>query len=144
MFSSHTDEMQSSRQDVLTQFLLTLSTLLELYQGPHRQCHQHPDCDALALGKLEQSLKSAGLLPVPEPLSLTSSIQELFSTIRAINLPTLCGKSAKKPRRIHSFSDNEEPSTACHLDEKLQDSLSSIEGSLHGLNISGGSRKEEI
>jgi hypothetical protein len=138
MYSSPTDKIQSSRQDILTKFLLILSTLLDQCQHSRRQCYQHPDCDALALGKLTQGLTRAGIFPVPEPSSLDRSIQELFSTVRAIDLPALCRMSTRKSRGIYY----EASSQACHLDEELPKSLSNLEDSVRGLNINQGRNKE--
>lgn len=142
--SNHTDEIQSYRQNILTEFLLTLSRLLELYGSSHRQCHQDPDCDALALGKLIQGLKNAGLYPVPEPSTLKRPIQELFSTVRAIDLSALCEKSTKKVRRRFSLSEDEKSFQTCHLYEAMRASLSVIEDGFQGLKINESSRNDEI
>ena len=140
---SCTDEIQTSRQDVLAKFVLTLSTLLDLYQNAQRPCPQRSDCDATALGKFIQGLTTAGLFPVPDPSSLDRSIEKLFSTVRAIKLSPLCGVSTRR-LRMYPFAGYEGSSQACHLDELLQDSLLSIEDSLQGMNINGGGRKENL
>lgn len=130
--SNHTDEIQSNRRKILTKFLETLSRLLELYGSSDRQCHQNSDCDALALGKLIQGLKSAGLYPLPEPSTLDRSIQDLFLRVRAMDLTAICGKYIKKIQRDWGFSNDKK---SYHLEEAIGHSLSGIEDSFRGLNI---------
>ena len=135
------ERREGSERDILTKFLQTLSGLLELYGSSGRLYDQNPECDALVLGKFIRGLTNAGLYPIPEPSSLNSLMQELFLTVREMDLSPLCRKST---RSYYSFSDDGEPFQRYHLDQGLKSSLSSIEVSIEGLSINERSRKDEI
>lgn len=122
-----TGGMQACRQGLLSAILSTYSKLVGLYEDPGRVCQQTVDCDPLALEKLIRRLKSARLYPLPKPATLTISVKHLLSTLRAIELTSLCKSSRKKTCRYTSSSEAEdEHSPPCHSDEEPQNAPSQI------------------
>ena len=146
MLLRYAGEVQSRRQGLLTEFVGLLAELLETYQGSRPICPQDTNCDALLFGKLARGLKSAELYPVPEVSSLHRSIKDLFSTVQEIDLGPLCENYKKNNYKSRFSSSNEFTGSCetCHLSEKLQSSLSSIENRVVGLDINERSKKSDV
>ncbi|KAK3669164.1 hypothetical protein LTR78_010956 [Recurvomyces mirabilis] len=126
-------DIKSRRQAVLGEVVDTLSKLLGRYNGTQRVCHQDPNCDPLALGKLITGLTKIGLHPIPESSTIKSSIKALFSSIRSIELSPLCDCYPSNTRR-KSYSWDQDAGNA-HMDKELKSSLCKTEQDIDGLEL---------
>jgi len=124
--------MKARRLESLREIRGVLKRLLKLYE--ETQCRWTDDCDAIALGKLIRGLKAARLYPLPKVLELTRSISDLLTTLRSVKLPEECDKYRKGSKKRYVYDEVDEPEPV-HMSEDLQQSLTSIENRIEGLNL---------
>jgi hypothetical protein len=110
-----------------------LSELLGRYSGTQRLCLQDPNCDPLALGKLTKGLIRIGLHPLPEPSPIKLSVKALFSSLRHIDLSSLCDTYPRKSRSSLYYLDQD--TSKAHLDTELENVLHEYEEDIHGLDL---------
>ncbi|OAL26300.1 hypothetical protein AYO20_10177 [Fonsecaea nubica] len=134
-------EIQSRRQAILSEVLDTLSKLLDRFCSSQRQCYQDDNCDPLALGKLIRGLRTFELYPIREPSEIKTSIQDLFSAIRSIDLSPFCAVFSKKDKRTRG---RDEDHVCVHMDKDLTASLLGIEERISGLELRDDAHKDQF
>ncbi|EMC97236.1 hypothetical protein BAUCODRAFT_51931, partial [Baudoinia panamericana UAMH 10762] len=130
-----TSDIQSRREDIFMKVFSMLSDMLDRYDGSEQLCCHDRNCDPLALGKLMRGLKRNRLYPIPEPSTMEMSIEKLLSTVRSIDLSSYCGNHSRKAgRRFHTWDEGQIEGSP-HMDEEIKNSLSRIQGQIHGLEL---------
>ncbi|KAK5204189.1 hypothetical protein LTR41_010161 [Exophiala xenobiotica] len=129
-------KVESERLALVSACLVRLTDMLGRYKKPMQRCRHIEHCDALVLGSVIQRLQPRGLFPVPPPHAPTTSVKELSSFFRGLEIRTFC-------QLINSYGSFERcgglTKTWQDIAPKLETSFSGT-GGVGGLDIDSFSR----
>jgi hypothetical protein len=138
------EQIQVRRQEIASELLKMLSSLLVRYIGSGCGCPVGTDCDTLTLGKLTRALNAVQLYPIPLMSAVTSSINELFSVLRLMELLPVCEalqRKGRKARAYYNLNFNKSNVPFTHLDEEIRRKLADIECGVRGIELSNARRR---
>ena len=87
-------------------------------------------------------MQSYGLYPIPEPSTVKSSVQYLFTAIHSIELSPCCMEIPRKAKRTAVIADTDD--VCVHMREELWDSLVQIQEKVNGIELCDSIHKNSL
>jgi hypothetical protein len=146
------DAIDEARKNAISECYAMVNAIERDYQEPKEQCTEMEHCDAMVLGGLVKALAAQELRPSPSSPFIGLSYIKVAGDFGKLSIPTLCEIMATAIRDInsnnnrsgyYSNSNRHVPIPKCGIKDAITTRLSTISGTLTGLELDRYCKKEQ-